>query len=392
MIKRLIVGDKEYILIGTAHVSEASSNEVRETIALEKPDAVAVELCQGRFDNINNENRFADLDIAGVLKKGQGLFVLGNILLSSYQKRIGDKLGVKPGAEMVAGIEAAKASGASLVLADRPIDITLKRVVRQLRWRDKISAISSIVEFLFSKDEGEEIDVDTIESLKEDSVIMDSISHMGLKFPNVKKYLLDERDSYLAYKIINSPGPKVVAVLGAAHLNGVRDHIVKGDITAQTIAEISVVPKKKKYGSILAAILLVVFLLLVVITFNNDPAQGASSIFLWLGLTSSLAGLGTLIAGGHPVTILATLVLAPIGAASPFLSAGVFGALVEAKMRKPKFKDINSVSNDILKLSKWRSNNLLRIFAVFIMASIGTMIGNLIGLQNILSGFFDSFK
>ena len=391
MIKKLMIEDKEYILIGTAHVSEASSIEVKETISTEQPDAVAVELCQGRYDNIFNENRFADLDIAGVIRKGQGLFVLGNILLSSYQKKIGDSLGIKPGAEMIAGIEGAKEAEVALILADRPIDITLKRVVRQLKLRDKFNVLLSILEFIFSKDEGK-LDVDTIENLKEDSVILDSINHMGIKFPNVKKYLLDERDTYLAYKIKNASGQKVMAVLGAAHLNGVYEHLKNDDITLEDIEEISIVPKKKKYGSYIAALLLILFLVLIVLTFNYDPTVGTKSVLFWICLTSSLAALGAFIAGGHPLTILSSIFFAPVGAASPFISAGMVGAWVEAKMRKPKFKDLSYITEDIFKLSRWRNNNLLRVFAVFILTSIGTITGNLIGLKNILSIFFSTVR
>lgn len=392
MIKRLTVDDKEFILIGTAHVSEASSIEVKETIEEERPDSVAVELCKGRFDSLKNENRFADLDIFSIIRKGQSLFVLGNILLSSYQKKVGDQIGVKPGAEMIAGIEEAKKVDARLVLADRPIDVTLKRVVRQLKFRDKISVLTSLLEFVFSKDEGEELDSDTIENLKEDSVILDSINHMGLKFPNVKKYLLDERDSYLAYKIKRASGSKVVAVLGAAHLNGVYEHLKNGDVTASDMERISQVPKKKKYGSYIAALLLVVFIVLIVFTFNSDPARGSESLLVWFGLTASLSALGAFIAGAHPITIVSSVVFAPLGAASPFLSSGMIGALIEAKMRKPKLRDLSSVTDDVFKLKMWRKNNLLRIFAVFILTSVGTLIGNVVGLQNILSAFFNTVR
>lgn len=387
MIKKLIIDDKEYILIGTAHISEASLVEVKETIDAEQPDAVAVELCQGRYDNIFNKNRFVDLDITRVIRNGQSLFVLGNILLSSYQKRIGNSLGIKPGAEMIAGIEGAKEIEATLILADRPIDITLKRVIRQLKLRDKFNAILSILEFIFSKDEGN-LNVDIIENLKEDSIILDSINYMGIKFPNIKKYLLDERDSYLAYKIKNSPCQKIVAVLGAAHLKGVYEHLKNNDVSLEDIKEKSVVPEKKKYIGYIAALLLILFLVLIILIFNYDPAIGAKSIFFWICLTSSLAALGAYIARGHPFTILSSIFFAPIGAALPFISTGMIVALVEAKIRKPKFKDLSRITEDIFKISRWRKNNLLRVFVVFILTSIGTTVGNLIGLKNILSIFF----
>lgn len=390
MIKRFQAGEKEYILVGTAHVSKSSVQEVRDIIREETPDMVAVELCQGRFDNLKNERRFDSLDVAEILKKGQGLFVLGNLLLSAYQKKIGESIGVKPGEEMIAAIEESKVLDAGLVLADRPIDITLKRVIRQLKFRDKINALAAVLSFLFSKEEAEEISEETIEQLKEHSVILDTLEDMGLKFPNVKKYLLDERDSYLAYKIGKAGGSKIVAVLGAAHLEGVYRHLQEGDVDRGSIAEISKVPVKKKTGSYVALALLILFVVLVILTFRNNPMEGIQNLGSWLLLTSTLGGLGTLLAGGHPLSILGTMVGSPIGAASPFLSSGLIGALVEAKIRKPQVKDFNSLAEDAFKPLQWRRNKLLRVFLIFFLGSFGSAIGNIIGLKNILSGFFGS--
>lgn len=390
MIKRIEQSGKEYVLIGTAHVSKASVQEVREIIGAEAPDAVAVELCQGRYDNIRNEKRFEDLDLVEILRKGQGLFVLGNLLLSAYQKKIGDSIGVKPGEEMIAAIEESEGRGSALVLADRPIDVTLKRVVRQLKLKDKFNALYAVLEFLFSKEEGEALSEEAIEELKDSSMILDTLENMGLRFPNVKRYLLDERDSYLAYKISGASGNKIVAVLGAAHLEGVAAHLEKQDIDAQVIREISEVPKKRRTGSWIALALLVVFLVLVVLTFRKNPAEGIGNVTSWLLLTGGLGGLGALLAGAHPLAILATMVGAPIGAASPFLSSGLIGAVVEARLRKPQVKDFNSLSQDAFQLRAWRRNRLLRVFAIFLLASFGSAIGNIIGLKNIIGGFLGS--
>lgn len=221
MIKKLTIDNKKIILLGTAHVSKASASEVTAAINEFQPDIVAIELCQGRFDNLGNDNKYDNLNIGEVLKKGQALFVISNLLLSAYQKKIGDKLGIRPGAEMLAAIDASKGIEARLVLVDRPIDITLKRVTRKLGFIDKISGVSSILSYLFSKDEPEEIDENTIESLKDSSMILDTINELGLSFPNVKKHILDERDSYMSYKIGRLNGEKILVVLGAAHLEGV---------------------------------------------------------------------------------------------------------------------------------------------------------------------------
>ncbi len=391
MIKNLIKDNKEIILLGTAHVSKASASEVVEIIKELEPDVVAIELCQGRFDNLGNDNKYGNLDISDVLKKGQALFIMANLLLSAYQKRIGDKLGIKPGAEMIAAIEASENIGARLILVDRPIDVTLKRVTRQLGFIDKMSAVSNVITYLFSKEEIEEINEETIESLKDSSMILDTINELGLNFPNIKKYLLDERDSYMAYKVGRLSGKKILVVLGAAHLEGVYAHLEANDVTREKMTEITTIPKKKKYGHIIALILLIIVLVILVITINKSPVEGTTNIIRWLILTSGLGGFAALIAGAHPLSILATMIGSPIGAASPVLSSGLIGAIVEAKLRKPQVKDFSSLGEDIFLWKKWRTNNLLRIFLIFFLASFGSAIGNIIGLKSIFSSFFKLF-
>jgi pheromone shutdown-related protein TraB len=245
MIKKITKDNKEIILLGTAHVSKASAMEVADNIRELQPDVVAIELCQGRFDNLNNDNKYENLDIGEVIKKGQAFFVLSNLLLSAYQKKMGDKIGIKPGAEMIAAINESENIGSKLKLVDRPIDVTLKRVTRQLGFIDKISTLASVLTYLFSKEEVEEVNEETIESLKDSSVILDTINELGLKFPNVKKYLLDERDSYMAYKVSRIQGEKILVVLGAAHLEGVYAHLQADDVTSEEMKEISAIPEKE---------------------------------------------------------------------------------------------------------------------------------------------------
>lgn len=391
MIKRILKDEKEYILIGTAHISKASALEVEELIGNEKPDVVAVELCQGRFENLNNENRFDNMDIADLLKKGQGFSLLANFLLSAYQKRIGNSLGIKPGAEMIAAIDKGREVGARIEMADRDINITLKRVTRQLRWKDKFSGLVSVLEAVFSKGKLQELDENTIEELKNDSVILDTLDEMGIQFPNVKRYLLDERDSYMAYKLSRIQGNKIVAVVGAGHLNGIYNHLQLGDITMEDMKELKRIPPKSRIGNGLALVLLLVFAVMVALTIKANPLEGIRNLSTWILLTATLGGMGTFLAGGHPFSILAAMIGSPIGAASPILSGGLIGALVEAKVRKPRGIDFNNLSEDAFRIKRWRKNRLLRVFLIFILGSLGSGIGNILGLKSILTGFLRLF-
>lgn len=392
MLEELIIGAKKYILIGTAHVSKDSALEVKEVIERERPDNIALELCQGRLNKLKGDTTVEEMDLESVFKKGQGTMVIANLFLSSYQKKIGESLGVTPGAEMVAGIEIGEELGIPITCADRPVDITIKRVLGHLKLREKLKGFWAALNFFLSGDEeGEELTEETIESLKNKEGIADSLGMLAGEFPSVKKYLIDERDQYLAYKIGKTPGEVIVAVLGAGHLEGVKQHLIQEDVTREQIHEISQVPKKKRYLSYIGLGILLVFLGIIIYTFIQDPTLGASNVALWLVLTCGLGALGAIIARAHPLTVLASVVGAPIGAALPFISTGLISGVVEAKVRKPKGKDLANISEDIFVFRSWWKNGVLRIFLVFFLVSLGSAIGNIIGLKNVLEGFLKVF-
>lgn len=396
MIESVAIDNKKIILVGTAHVSQSSVDEVAAVIRDMNPDSVAIELCENRYRKMEGkDDGFENLDIESVLRKGQGMLMIVNFFLSSYQKKIGESLGVKPGAEMAKAIEVAKEEDKTIVLADRDVTTTLKRVLGHLKFWEKIKGLYRILIIYFTEEEDENapesIDEAAIEALKNQETIADSLKQLEGIFPSVKTYLVDERDEYLAYKIRKSPGETVVAVIGAAHLEGVKKHILANDVTAERIQEITQIPKKKRTGSWIGLGLLVLFLILIGATFMANPTVGASNIGLWVLLTCSLGGLGALLAGGHPLTILAAIIGSPIGAALPFLASGMISGLVEAKVRKPQVKDFKGLNNAIFTFKGWWNNKILKIFTVFFLTSLGSAIGNIIGLKGILDGFFGVF-
>ena len=396
MIEIVTLENKKIILVGTAHVSQHSIDEVEVTIREHHPDSVAIELCESRFRRMDGRDTgWENLNIESVLKNGQGMLMVVNFFLSSYQKKIGESLGVKPGAEMAKAVEVAREEGTTITLADRDVTTTLRRVLGHLKFWGKMKGFYKLLVLYFTADDEEapeDIDEAAVEALKNQETIAASLDQLGSVFPSVKKYLVDERDAYLAYKISRSPGETVVAVLGAAHLEGVKKHLVNHDVTTEYINEISEIPKKKKTGSWIALGLLILFIILVGVTFSANPTIGASNIGYWLILTCSLGGLGALLAGGHPLTILAAIIGSPIGAALPFVASGSISGLVEAKVRKPQVKDFESLNTAIFTFKGWWQNKILKIFTVFFLTSMGSAIGNILGLKNILEGFFCVFK
>lgn len=396
MIEIVTLRNKKIMLVGTAHVSQNSVGEVAVVIRENNPDSVAIELCEARFRRMDGKDLgWENLNIESVLKKRQVMIMVVNFFLYSYQKKIGESLGIKPGAEITKAIEIAREEGITITLADRDGIVTLKRIFGYLNFWKKIKGLYRILVLCFTADDNEgpeDINESTIESLKNQETISVSLDQLGSVFPSVKKYLIDERDAYLAYKISKSPGETVIAVLGAAHLEGVKKHLINNDVTSEYIREISQIPKKKKTGYWITLMLLILFIILITVTFSVNPTVGTSNIGYWLFLTCTLGGLGALLAGGHPLAILAAIIGSPIGAALPFVASGMISGLVEAKARKPQVKDFESLNTAIFTFKGWWQNKILKIFTVFFLTSMGSAIGNILGLKNILEGFFGLFK
>ncbi len=378
---RTTIRDKEIILIPTAHVSKKSAEQVKEVIESEKPDSVCVELDEGRYKSINDNNRWAEMDIFQVIKEKKSLLLLVNLIISSFQKRMAKQFGINPGQEMIQGIESAKELDAKLVLADRNIQITFKRVWRGLGLIEKLKLMMQIVTMLFVD---EDISEEEMDQLKSGDAINVLLAEMGKSFPGIKRHLLDERDQYLAHKIKNAPGEKVVAVLGAAHVPGVRKELEK----EQDIQSITKLPPKSKLSKVIAWSIPAIIIALISYTFISNRSMGVDQTLSWVLWNGSLSALGVLIARGHILTILTSFVVAPISSLNPAIAAGWFAGIVEAFLRKPQVKDFESLSDGIGFKEIW-SNKVTKVLLVVIFANLGSTLGTAIGGANVLKIFFE---
>src|SRR5690625_1739125 len=223
-ITKLQLNGKEYVLIGTAHVSKKSAELVKEVIELEQPDSVCVELDKQRYESVQNGNKWRDMDIFQVIKEKKATLLLMNLAISSFQKRMADQFGIKPGQEMIQGIESANEIGAELILADRNIQITFSRIWGNVGVKGRVALLTQVLAGLFSK---ETISEEELEKMKTQDAIDSVLQDFSSEFPRLKKPLIDERDQYLAQKIKEAPGNKIVAVLGAAHVPGILKEIQK---------------------------------------------------------------------------------------------------------------------------------------------------------------------
>ena len=373
--KVLELNNRKITLIGTAHVSAESISEVENVISDVKPDCVAIELDEKRYESITNPDKYRELDIIKVLKRKEGFLLLANIVMASFQKRMGKNAGVKPGEEMVAAINKAKELNIPTALVDRPIQITFRRAWKKTSAYGKTQLLSALLASGFSKDE---ISSEEIENLKQSSEMDSMMKELSELMPAVKQVLIDERDQYLASHIWKAEGNNIVAVLGAGHLPGVEAHLKKiAENQASTdTSEIASIPESSIFSKIMMWLIPVLIVAVIAFGFYIGGKDAGSKMALnWILWNGILAGLGALIAGGNPLTILVSFVGAPVTSLCPFIGVGIVAGIVQAAICKPQVKDLETLSDDAGSIKGFYKNKILRVLLVFLLSSVGSSIG-----------------
>ena len=377
-ITHLKFNEKEFILVGTAHVSKESARLAKSVIEEEKPDTVCVELCQSRFQAIQQKDRWQDTDIIKVIKEKKSFLLLSNLLLASFQKRIAKQFDVKPGEEMITAINTAASTGAQIHLADRDIRTTLSRTWRIMGFWSKIKLVFQLMLSLGQLDEIKEED---IEKMKQQDVLETLLAEVGKSLPALKSILIDERDQYLAEKIRTAPGNKIVAVVGAGHIPGIQKY---WDSDIDTWALEQLPPKNKSIGILKWLIPVTIVGLFIAGFFYGGTKAGTDMIVWWILANGILAGVGAIIALAHPATILTSILAAPLTSLNPMIAAGWVSGLVEAFSRKPKVKDLERLPEDIMSVRGFWKNNVTRILLVVVFTNLGSSLGTFIAFPVIV--------
>ena len=379
-IVKLNYKDKEIYLVKTAHVSKNSINDVKECIGEVKPDSICIELDEDRYKKISDPEKWSDTDIVKIIKEKKVGFLLVNLILASFQRRMAINMDSNSGGEMLEGIKQAKELNVPLVLADRPIKTTFSRIWNSLGLYEKSKLIVSIIGSIF---DDEEISEEDLQALKEADALEAALNEVGKEFPNVKKILVDERDAYLSSKIKNAPGKKIVAIIGAAHAGGIERNLDK-DID---INELNVVKKKKGIGTVIKWLIPIAIISIIIYTLWSNRDAGLSQIKSWILWNGTLSAIGTLLAFGHPLSIITAFVMAPITSLNPLLAAGWFAGLVEAMIRKPKVKDFENLGEDTNTLKGFWKNRVTRILLIVVFANVFSSIGTFISGLDIFTTF-----
>ena len=373
--------DKEIILLGTAHLSRESADLVSRVVEMEKPETVCIELCQSRYQAITQKNRWQNTNLTKVIREKKAFLLLSNLMLASFQKRIGKKFGIRPGEEIMRAIEVAEKIGSHIHLADRDIRITLSRTWRLMGLWTKVKMLA---QFITSIGELDTITEEDIEKMKKKDVLETLLSEIGESFPAIQRVLIDERDQYLTHKIRTAPGRKIVAVVGAGHVPGIQKYW-KEPVNVDLLEEMP--PKGKvsrivKWGIPAAIVGLIIFSF-----FTVGTTASTHMIKWWILANAILAGLGATIAFAHPLTVLSAIIASPLTSLNPMIAAGWVSGLVEAFIKKPKVKDFETLSEDISSVKGFWKNRITRILLVVVFTNIGSSLGTFVAIPLMVKVF-----
>ena len=382
-ITRIHMDGTEYILIGTAHVSRQSAEQVKNVIEDEKPDTVCVELDEPRYQSIVDGDKWRDTDIFQVIKDKKATLLLMNLAIGSFQRRMAKQFGIKPGQEMIQGIESAKELNAELVLADRNIQVTFSRIWSSVGFSGKAKLLTQIVYSIFSNDT---ITEEELEKIKSQDMLDSMLNEFTQVFPKLKTPLIDERDQYLAQKIKDAPGNKIVAVLGAAHVPGISREIYK----EHNLEKLNERPAKSNWPKIIGWAIPVMILAVIAYTFISNPDAGIQQGISWILWNGGFSALGVAIGLGHPLAIVTAFVAAPITSLNPLLAAGWFAGFVQAYFRRPNVGDFDSLPEDVLSIKGFWRNKVTRILLIVVLANLGSTLGTVIGGADVVRLFLEN--
>ena len=401
-IVRVTVQGKEFILIGTAHISRESMEEADRIIREEKPGRVCVELDEERYKSISQKENWEKINVSKILREGKGFLLIANLVLAGFQRRMGNDQGVRPGEEMKTAVQTAEQLNIPFRLCDREVQITLRRAWARCGLWSKCKLLATLLSSAFTT---EKLKPEEIENLKNRSELDGMMAELSDYLPAIKETLIDERDKYLAAKIWlaatephtaaavlpaaeTSPANSnlTVAVVGAGHLQGMKIHLEKiaAGEESSDVSELNTIPPASVLSKISGWVIPVLIVALIAAGFFTSGTDiGFEVIKRWLLWNCSLAAIGCIIALGHPLAVLVSFVGAPIATLNPFIGIGIFSGLIQAAMKKPRVTDAETISEDISGLKGIYRNRILRALLVFFLSSLGGAIGNFVSIPAI---------
>jgi pheromone shutdown-related protein TraB len=379
LLREVQLGNTTVTLLGTAHISRSSAEQVAAELDSKAYQAVAVELCPSRFEALTNPDRLAQLDLMQVLRQGKASMVMANLAMAAYQQRLGEQLGIEPGAEMRMAVTQAEVHDLPVVLIDREIGITLKRTARNLSWWRRAILFTGLIGSLVSR---EEVSEEDIEHLKEGDVLETTFAEFAHDRDDLFQPLIAERDRYMAAKLRQAahehPGRPILAVVGAGHLNGIANHLEDPEDPAATLSQLDAIPEKARWPKFIPWLIVALVMTGFYLGFTRNPDLGWQLVRDWVVINGGLSALGALLAAAHPLTVVTAFVAAPITSLNPTIGAGMVTAAAELWLRKPRVADFANLRHDTTRLRGWWHNRVSRTLLVFLLSTLGSAAGTYI--------------
>lgn len=385
-VRALELGGRRIVLVGTAHVSRESADEVVRVIEAERPDRVCIELDEARYRSMTAPDAWEKMDIVKIIKEGRAFLLLANLALSSFQRKMGAESEMKPGAEMLAAVHAAESAGVPWSFCDRDVQITLRRAWGKSNFWNKAKLMAQLIASALTNEKPSQ---EEIERLKKRSELDEMMGELADYLPSVKEVLIDERDRYLASKIWASGGTRVVAVIGAGHGPGVEAWLARlasGEVSTD-VSDLESLPPKGFLANSAGYLVPALIVGLIALGFLNSGTKASLAMLTqWLLLNGTLAAAGSVLCLAHPLTVLVSFAAAPIATLNPLVAVGFFSGLTEAWLRKPAVKDFQTLSGDVASVKGFYRNKVTHILLVFFLSSLGGAIGNFIALPVLAGG------
>ena len=375
-------GGVRYTILGTAHVSKTSADEVERLINTGDFDAVAIELDPNRHANLTDPDRWAKTDLFEVFRQGKASMMAASLALGAFQQRIAEQSGIQPGEEMRRAIRVAKDADLPVLLVDRDIGITLRRVYSNVPWWQRMTLIGGLLASVVSR---EEVTEEEIEKLKEGDMLEATFNEFAESSQELYAPLIAERDEYMAVRLREETGEEtnlkpyknVLVVIGAGHLKGLAQNLeTPSEKKPEEVRRrLESLPKGTPWLRILPWIIVALVLTGFIIGFSRSPELGWQLVTDWVLINGGLTALGALIATAHPLTIIGAFFAAPLTSLNPLIGAGFVAAGIELWARKPKMGDFDSLRQDVTEWRGWWRNRVARTLLVFFLATLGSAAG-----------------
>ncbi|MFC0267263.1 TraB/GumN family protein [Kushneria aurantia] len=376
----LDLGTHHLELLGTAHVSRESADEVRELIRSGEFDAVAIELCASRYQSLVEPDAMAKLDLFQVLKQGKAGMVAASLALGAFQQRVAAQSGIEPGAEMRAAVEESHQAQLPLYLIDRELGVTLKRIYRNVPWYQRFALMSGLVGSVLSR---QKVSSEEIERLKEGDVLESTFAEFAQQSQSLYAPLISERDRYMALKLVEAlpegGARRVLVVIGAGHLKGMSGHLREFNEAPPTLQAaqseretLETTAPPSRVWKLLPWLIVVLILAGFALGFSRNTELGWTLVLEWVLINGVLSALGALIALAHPLTVVTAFVAAPLTSLNPTVGVGMVVAGAELYLRRPTVGDFSALRRDVSHWRGWWRNRVARTLLVFLFATIGS--------------------